>query len=481
MKMAKKFFCFMMSVLLLVCTFTGCKKGSVSSIIKDDDDVVSVAEASDLVIPYSREDGVNPYTASSLMNLCIVPLMYGSLYTINEHYEPQAQLATSAGISGANLIVELNTDALFSDGTNVSVGDVVYSFDKAKKSDFYGSGLSTILSAKALGESTVTFELRTRNRYAAALLTFPIVKTGTATDTDSVPIGTGPYKYKATEDGGILKLRKGFDGKAKQLYLTNITDTDSLLSSLAIGNMDLAFDDMADGKLERVSNVKEAQVDMNQILIIGINGKTGNFNHAKLRQYLSAALDRKALISAGVDGYGTATNMPFNPNWYYLAEAKTPSVNAKEAKAALAKAFQKKTITILTDKSNTYKIKMANAVAQQLANMGVNTKVKAVKYKEYAAAVVHGNYDLYIGEFKLTNDMDLSCLVGGSLQDALDKTLAGNMEVADFVAKFYEVMPFVTVGFRNGVICYTPNMTTDITSLPNAPFANVADFAKKVS
>lgn len=149
------------------------------------------------------------------------------------------------------------------------------------------------------------------------------------------------------------------------------------------------------------------------------------------------------------------------------------------AKAAVAQTFTGTTLTILTDADNAFKVKTANAVAQQLANAGINTKVEALTYQEYAKQVVSGGYDLYIGEIKLTQDMDLSSLLSGDLLDNFYYLWSGDLKVSDFVTAFTEDMPFIPIGFRNGVVCYTQDMTTDVETLPGSPFANLQNVAKR--
>lgn len=464
-------------VLLLVFSLTACGKKEEST--STTEEYVSVAEASDLVLPYSREDGINPYKATSLMNEGIMDLLYQGLYTIDKNYKPTATLATEASFSGKTLTVKLNTDSSFSDGTYLNSSDVVYSFNLAKESTYYATGLSQFSSVQATTANTVTFTLSRVNVYALSNLTFPIVKSGTATDSSSIPVGSGSYTYAQAESGGLLTLQKGQEGKTEQIYLLNVTDSDSLLNNLAIGNVDLVYDDICDGTLTRVDNAKEAQVDMNHLLFIGVNEKTAGLSEAETRQNISAVLNRTDLISTGVDGYGTPSTLPFNPAWYGLDGVETQTAKQDAAKAAVAQTFTGTTLTILTDADNAFKVKTANAVAQQLANAGINTKVEALTYQEYAKQVVSGGYDLYIGEIKLTQDMDLSSLLSGDLLDNFYYLWSGDLKVSDFVTAFTEDMPFIPIGFRNGVVCYTQDMTTEVETLPGSPFANLQKVAKR--
>lgn len=475
----KRLFAFLLAFSFLLLTMTSCGKDKTKTENNGNGDYVSAAESSDLVIPYSREDGINPYKATSLMNQCVMPLLYQSLYTLTASYEATPTLASKAVFSGKKLTLTLNNNTAFSDGTFLNASDVVYSFNLAKASAYYGTGLSQFSSIRADSGNTVTLTMTDVNLYATALLTFPIVKSGTATDNTSIPVGSGPYTYSKAESGGLLSLKKGESGKAKQVYLLNVTDSGSLLSSLAIGNVDLVFDDISDGTLTRVDNAKKVQADLNQLLYIGINERISGLSDPEVRLSLSAVLNRTDLISTGVDGYGTPATLPFNPKFYALEGLKVTEKNKAEAGKLLEETFRGETLTILTDADNAFKVKTANALAQQLAAAGINTKVEALSYEAYAAAVTSGDYELYVGEIKLTGDMNISTLLSGELLDTYQYLLTGDIKVSDFAEAFRAEEPFVPIGFRNGVVCCSQDMTTEFTTLPGNPFAGVQNAAKR--
>ena len=134
------------------------------------------ASSSDVRLPYSREDGVNPFTAVSLMNQPVMPLLYEGLFYMNSSYEPVPEIAETATFGGGNLVVRLRSGARFSDGSQITPTDVIYSFTRAKKSTYYGTALTMFTSASTTELGSVAFRLAYASKYAAADLTFPIVK-----------------------------------------------------------------------------------------------------------------------------------------------------------------------------------------------------------------------------------------------------------------------------------------------------------------
>lgn len=432
----------------------------------------------DVALPYSREDGVNPYTATSLMNWTIMPLLYDGLFSVNNAYEPQAVIAASYSTEGTQLTVTLNDNYRFSDGTTVSAADVIYSFEKAKDSSYYRSALSSFSSA-AISGGRVVFTMVRANQYAAAALTFPIVKSGTAAQDDSIPVGSGPYVYAASENGGVLtpNSNSSVSASVDQVYLSNTSDTDSLLYSLSIGNVDAVFDPISDGTLTRVT-ANTTQVPLNQLVFIGINTSRTGLGTATVRQCINAVLDKDALLGTGMDGYGTVAESPLNPSWYALEGVEYATVDADAAEEVLAQTFATNSITILTDADNAFKVKTANELARQLANAGISSTVNALEHEAYLNAIEGNSYDLYIGEMKLTNDMNLdSVLTSSDLSTAFYQAQAGTGSLQEFVTLFLSEMPFIPICFRNGVLVTSRNQMTKVETMPGNPLYNLTSWS----
>ena len=467
-------------LLLLVFSVTlfSCSKSDTEETDTEESDYVSVAETSDMVLPYSREDGINPFKATSLMNEPIMPLLYQGLYSVSESYEPIAELAASATLSGNNLIIAVDTTKQFSDGTNVTADDVVYSFNKAKKSTYYGTELTYIEEAEATGSKTVTFKLTQKNKYITACLDFPIVKYGTATDNNSVPTGSGLYTYATSEDGGLLTLREEYskDYSVQQVFLTNTADDEALVNSMSIGRMNAMYDDLSSGSLKR-TGASTTQVPLNNLVYIGFNQKTYGWNELENRLYLYMLIDRDNLINTGMDSYGEATTLPFNTRWYMVQNLTGPTGDTKKAKTALKKAFKDHSVTILCCSDNDFKVKTANALQEQLEDAGVTATVNAVPYSQYTKAVSSGSYSIYIGEYKLTNDMNLTKLLAGTeLADLYAGVLDGSTTVEDFVNAFFDETPFIPICYRNGMLAYSKTLETTPEVLPNDPYANLPNW-----
>lgn len=457
-------------VFLMLFSFSACNSADGSK----DSTKTETKVSTPISLPYSREDGLNPFFANSLVNSSLMPMLYAGLFKIDANYNAEPDLALSCTANGTSATVTLNTTRTFTDGQSISAEDVVYSFNLAKTSPYYSSSLSYILSASASGNNVV-FTTSFTNAYLSAALTFPIVKKGTAGSADDLPIGAGPYTYSATTDGGELLASKNYNRTIvmQTVSLRNIQDTSTLHYNFVVGNIGALFDDMSNGETERLS-AGSALVDLNNLVFLGLNTTSGMFTSAELRKALAAVIDKSELLNSGMEGYGITTDLPFNPNWYAAKDIKTATTDVSDAKTYLKNNVGNQTVYILVCSSNNFKVKMAETLASQLNSLGIKTNIESVSFSIYQSGVAAGNYDIYIGEYKMTNDMNIAGLIPNDT--SFYSMMAGEITVEEFVSAFNEYQPFIPVCIRYGVLSYSKSVTSSVIPTPNNPFANLIEW-----
>jgi len=157
------------AIIMLICivaSFTSCSKNPSGG--KDDKgkNTGSSSTEGQICIPYSREDGMNPFTAKSLLNSSIMPLLYSGLFSLNEKYEAEDALGKDAVVSGTEVTVTMDSGARFSDGSTVTADDVVYSFNLSKNSVYYSTMLLTVESVVAAARNKVVFKMAVADKYS---------------------------------------------------------------------------------------------------------------------------------------------------------------------------------------------------------------------------------------------------------------------------------------------------------------------------
>ena len=70
--------------------------------------------------------------------------------------------------------------------------------------------------------------------------------------------------------------------------------------------------------------------------------------------------------------------------------------------------------TTIVNAENSFKVSVAEYLANALSAFDLQMSVKALPWAEYTAALAAGQYDLYYGEVKLTVDWNLTPLLGSA-------------------------------------------------------------------
>ncbi len=442
-------------------------------------------------LPYSKEDTLNPYAATTEVNLNLAGLLYDSLTVIDNSFTPRMSLAASVTPTDAtHLAVTLRQGATFSDGTAVTATDVKASFDTARKSARYKELLKNVTAAAVDRSGTIVFTLAKGDPNAAACLSFPILKSGqNTTAMGEAPLGGGLYVYTVDESGTYLAANPRY-GK-KPLYTTvqlrHLPNTESMYYGLSSGNITYYYNDLNSGEAPRVSGAS-GRVDMNALLYLGINSSRAALGDPSVRQALSLLVDRATLASSACAGWAYAATLPFHPKWGAIKDAQ-PLFAGQEFAAAVEKletAGQKEAeLELIYSLDSGNRAALVDAVRTQLESAGIRVTVTPLAYTEYLARLQSGQYDLHIGEIRLTANMDLDPLFGGAARygviadgaaaSAYARYRAGEGTLEEFFAAFGEELPYIPLLWRCGFAGYDRRLLT-VTPHGYDPYYGFADW-----
>lgn len=488
--MQKRYISLFLAAVLIVSCFAGCTSDNpqeqtttaVSATVKETDN-------STFKLSYTQSDSLDPFKAETQNNQVLASLVFESLFDLDENYEPVANIATGYAFTDkTTLRVDINPQIKFSDGSTLDTDDVVYSINAAKKSPAYGSGLGCIGSAEAQGNSVI-IHLNYANPYAVNLLSFPIASIND--DEDGYPVGSGRYVYKNSDGKTVLKANteNGFDPYITTITLVNIAAADSIDNAVNIGNISYAFRDMSSDTSKRLSCAKKA-VSMNNLVYIGINSSSGITSNPQIRQAVSLAADRTVIAESAYSGYAGAAKSVFNPDFKSVGDISlfSDTADTSMAKQAINQSgydSKKLSISILVD-SNENKISCANLLKTQLESVGFSVTIEQKSIKEYRAKITRSDFDLYIGEIKLPDDMNLYSFFdddGGARYginlkkmtcgDIYTKYLSGEEELGKFILAFNDEMPYIPLVYKKGMICYSKALNGDMQGYYGNFFSNI--------
>ena len=359
-------------------------------------------------LSYTQADSLDPFAARTLNNQALSQLVLESLFDLDENFKASLNIASSYEYEDREtLVVGITAGLQFTDGTVLTADDVVSSFNAAKDSAYGGSSLGEIDSCRARSESEIVFSLNAPDPYAHNLLVFPIVSSESS---GNYPIGNGRYYYADENGETVLKAntQNGFQPHITVIHLENIASEDSIDNAVNIGNISFAFRDLSSNSSRRITANKRL-INMNNLVFIGVNNKSGITANADVRRAISLAIDRGTLARSAYGGFAQASTGIFNPQF----ELSETQLFAEEGDADAARQILQTSsvsgndISIVVNSSNAERTACAKLIEQQLEEAGFDVTIYEEDDARYFDRISKEQFNLYIGEIKLPPDMSL--------------------------------------------------------------------------
>ena len=390
---------------------------------------------------YDPTVSLHPITGDSQVNQELTGLVYQGLYELDNTFTPQPVLAVDASVSEDALAwtFTLAGDAVFSDGTPLTARHAVSSLNQARTSPMYATRLSAVVRASAVDDVTLSVTLSSPNGNLPALLDFPIVlEPGPDEDGNlpPAPLGTGCYRYVQGSDGLYLQINPYYPFSADLPYddipLTPVSSTGERIAAFDSGAVSAVTTDFTSPYALSYSGGYEiTDYPTTSLLYVGFNAAAGVCQSSSVRQAFSRAFDRAALVEVLLAGHGDPAVMPVSPlcGEYSVGHAALLEYDMDAAAQLLAEAGYTLNaedgllygkdgpveVTVLVNSDNSVRRAVAQQLADTLARLGVTAAVSHLPWSDFIAALTAGEFDLYLGEVRLTGDFDLSALLAGEL------------------------------------------------------------------
>lgn len=323
-------------------------------------------------------------------------------------------LAESWEISedGLSYTFKLREGASFHDGSAFDAEDVKFSLDRARAEDSTNAQkalFADISSVEVVDPATVKVTLAKPNgsflfnmAWGDAVIVAPESADGNAAN----PVGTGPFKFSEWAKGDRVELERNADYwgdavKLDQVTFKFISDPTAAFAAMMAGDLD-AFPAFpapenltqfeADPRFEVIIGSSEGET------ILAMNNKKPPLDNIKVRQAITHAIDRQAIIDGAMFGYGTPIGTHFAPhNPAYVDLTGQSAHDPEKSRALLAEAGVSDLTLALKLPPPSYARRGGEIIAAQLREVGITAEITNVEWAQWLEDVFKAkNFDLTI-------------------------------------------------------------------------------------
>ncbi len=424
----KRALCMLLSI-ILVAGLCACGGGDAyvptgDALYRDEDytgpTVTKPREETDqsLVLTYYPDRSMNPLVCTDYTNRTLFSLMYQSLFTVDRDYVQEPQLCKNYRVSEDMRTYTFYVEnAAFWDGTPLTAADVLASLAAAKESDYYKGRFLHITDMTLSSDGGIVLTLSTPFENLPLLLDIPVVKQSEVSA--QYPMGTGPYALDVSAQTPILRRNTTWWCKA-ELVVTAPAITlipaespagirdDFEFSGLSLVCADPGSDRYADYRCD----YELWDCENNIFLYLSCNMGSEVFSVPEVRSALTYAIDRDSIVEEFYRGFARSASLPaspLSPNYsQVLAEKYAYNGGEGLTQAVTDAALTAKPVILLVNKDDSLRLRVARSIGKILQAAGLDVQMQELSGNAYIKALRERTYDLYLGQTKLSANMDLT-------------------------------------------------------------------------
>lgn len=426
----KKILCFLLSAVLAAGMLAGCDTGADTPYVPtgggltwDQEDYTGPTTAQTgqestqaLSLICYPDLSMNPYLCTDFTNRALFPLIYQGLFTVSRDYQVEPMLCKSyrrsEDMRSYTFYLE---NATFSDGSRLTAADVVASLEAARESQYYGGRFFFINQISLSSDGGVTVLLDAAMENLPVLLDIPILREDQLTA--DRPLGTGPYALETTATGLRLRQRTNWWCSAElpvtapAITLIKAESNTQIRDEFEFGDLGLACADPGSDKyVDFRCDFELWDCENGIFLYLGFNMESELFSNAALRKAVTYAIDRETIVADHYRGFARSANLPISPLSPYYSSKLASNYGYDSAKfaEAVGTVYQSEPAVLVVNSDDSLRLRVARAVCEMLEAGGLKVELQAVKTSTYKYLIETRQFDLYLGQTKLSPNMDLA-------------------------------------------------------------------------
>ncbi|MGB9080671.1 MAG: peptide-binding protein [Desulfuromonadaceae bacterium] len=386
-----------------------------------------------------------PLLATDSSSHAVAGQIYNGLVKYDKNLTIVGDLAESFEIStdGLTITFHLRHGVKWHDGAPLTSKDVLYTYRVTvdpKTPTAYAEDFKQVKSITAPDSHTVrvTYD----SPFAPALASWGVNilpahllegKDITRSPLARNPVGTGPYRFKEWVSGQKIVLEANNDYFEGRPYIDRyiyriIPDSSTMYMELKAGAIDLMT--LSPVQYARqtssrsfTSRFNKYRYPSSSYLYMGYNLRHPLFKDKRIRQAMTAAINKDELIQGVLFGMGQRAHGPIVPGrWAYNPAVKDIGYDPKRAAELLAEAGWKEKnsdgilvkdgkpfqFTILTNQGNQQRLMTAQIIQQRLRQVGIDVKIRIVEWAAFLKEFVNkGNFEVVLLAWSISQDPDM--------------------------------------------------------------------------
>lgn len=365
--------------------------------------------------------GFDPrFSTGNSQSARVMQLIYDTLLVKDGQFNFVPSLAERFEVNQDNtaFTFHLRAGVRFHDGRPLTSSDVKYTFDSLVSPELR-SPIRALLDKMVAIDTpdALTVVFRAREPFYTFIGNLPaigIIPQGSGTEIIEAPIGSGPYRFVSYSEGKPIRLERNGDywGAAPEIPRIDVIvigDNSTRQAALMNGEVDLAynaqFDPETNRSLDGRRHLSVVPENGTNIAHLGINMTSAVLSNRKVRQAISYAIDREAIIDSLLLGQARRADSILPPEqWAY-----EPGVTVYQYEPDLARRLldeagfgdpdgdgqePRLTLSLMTLTTQLSR-NIAAVMQEQLRRVGIKLELQSFEFATFFDRLGKAQFDLY--------------------------------------------------------------------------------------
>ena len=370
-------------------------------------------------------DTINPILSQNKHVQEISRIIYEPLFELDSEYKLQKCLAKDwAKTSNTTYLIKIRNDVKWSDGTQFTVDDVLFTIDILKQiPSIYGNNVQYIIGAEKVDDDTLQITIDHEIAFFEYNLVFPIMSRAyfegqdfSTTEKNNAPIGTGKYKIVQNDNDGII-LNKNENYSREELTLEKLGKVDVITTTNT-------------GIEDYIGTIgyNKQEVAGREFDYLALNTQNTILSNVEVRNALSHAINRDNIVATVYNNKYKVTDYSLDYGSWLKGENGDNSYNPDLAKQILeqngwefkynkwqkTENYYTKTLSfkIVVQASNQARVNVAEMIKADLENIGINVTIVKASDAQYQSYLQNKNYDSIITGTTVSANPSIETYIG---------------------------------------------------------------------